>query len=96
MKTKSLDHLTRRTSLTALVATAAAGVLARSPSTGAKQSLGKKAAAKCKRQATQCVTSLTATCGGALDCPSLIQQCCPFTAQCDFVGFFTCVESFAA
>lgn len=94
MKTLSPDHLTRRTSLAALVASGAAGVLAHAPGGDAKQRVGKKAALKCKRQESQCVTSLTATCGGQVDCPTLIQQCCPFTAQCDVTGFFTCLERF--
>lgn len=95
MKSAPFDHFTRRSSLTALFATGAAGIFARSQAGDAKQSIGKKAKNKCKKQEAQCVTSLTATCGGELDCPTLIQQCCPFTARCDITGFFTCLESFA-
>lgn len=86
------DHLTRRKSLTALIATGLAGILAQAQAGDAKRSNRKKAKKKCKKQEAQCVTALTPLCEGDPNCASQFQQCCASTARCDITGFFACVE----
>lgn len=88
------NHVTRRSSLTALVTAGVAGIISGSRAGVAKQSVAKKARKKCQSQENQCVAALTVGCNPTLDCATLIPQCCAFTAQCDIAGFFTCANSF--
>ena len=91
MQPQASGHLTRRTSLVALIASGVAGALALPQATDAKQSVAKKAKKKCKKQEGQCVVSLSPICNGDPGCTAVIQQCCDFTSRCDIAGFFTCV-----
>lgn len=92
MNPQGQGHLTRRTTLTALIASGFAGILARRQTADARQSVGKKAKKKCKKQEGQCVLALSPICEGDPACSAVIQQCCAFTARCDIPGFFTCTQ----
>ena len=107
MDNRSFDTLTRRVVAPAsrritLLRLGAAGAAAIAPSTIAaskrgkrkkKPSVGEKARQKCLQQAEQCVTFLTPTCDGDLDCQARTQRCCALVGTCDVVGLFTCAAS---
>lgn len=92
MNTPSLGRLSRRTSLSALIATGLTGVLARSQAGHAKPSAKKKAKKKCKKQEAQCIVALAPLCEDDPACLAQFQQCCAFTARCDIPSFFTCTQ----
>lgn len=95
-------HEDRRTSLKTLGAAALFAAVAGPLSAQAKQSPGKKAKKKCKKQVGQCVSAFTAICE-ALDeedqdvCFAQVQQtlapCCQSLGNCGAGEFVTCVFS---
>lgn len=94
MKSMRPVHLTRRASLTALLASGVVGALSHAHPAEAKQNVAKKAKKKCQQQQAQCASVLSVTCNPVLDCPAVIEQCCAFAGRCDITGFFTCAKGF--
>jgi len=94
-------HQDRRTSLKALGAAALLAAVAGPLSAQAKQSPGKKAKKKCKKQVGQCVSAFNAVCEaqdqGVEVCLALVQQvlapCCQSLRNCGAGEFVTCVFS---
>lgn len=98
MNDLTFDHLTRRTSLTALGAAGVVGLLGHAPATSAKQSASKKAKKKarkkCENQVDQCIGSANLLCeDGDEDCRLSLVACCPELDDCNFIGFFGCAIS---
>lgn len=95
MNDLTFDHLTRRSSLAALGAAGLTGLLAQT--TSARQSASKKAKKqarkKCQNQVGQCLGNGDALCDGSQGCEDALPVCCQQLADCDFTGFFACVDA---
>ena len=95
MKPLSPGSHSRRASLATLFTTGIVGVLAHAQVGDAKQSIARKAKKRCRQQQSQCVTLFLPAFGGEPACTALVDQCCEFTARCDFTGFFACSQQIA-
>jgi hypothetical protein len=92
MNARTFDALTRRASFVTL---GGAGMVppAKSVSADAKQSTGKKAKKKCKKQVGQCNAIFATACAGDLECLAQAQVCCAFLGACNVTSFIACATT---
>lgn len=55
-----------------------------------QQRIDQESLALCASQVPECVTLITANCGGDADCLATGQICCQELADCDFNGLLAC------
>jgi hypothetical protein len=83
--------VSRRTSLTALGATAVVAALAAPRSAPAKAKAGKKAKKRCQKQVGACRAALVDVCDGSAYCEEVLLPCCPKLKTCNAPAFIDCV-----